>query len=204
MRRLPLAAGGVLLLAAWALAAARLGMLGHMGAHMLSVAVAAPLLAWGIAGSRLDPARRWPGVVTPMTMSLVELLLVWGWHLPAARAFAAETLAGGVLEQLAFVAAGLLLWSAALGTRGAAALPRRAAGVVALLLTSMHMTLLGALVGLAPRVLYGTEGFITTPLADQQLGGVVMLLVGAGSYLVGGLALLGDVLRQRSTEARPA
>jgi putative membrane protein len=38
-------------------------------------------------------------------------------------------------------------------------------------------------------------------LEDQQLGGVVMLMVGAASYFLGGLAMLGGVLKTRSATA---
>ncbi|WP_375285823.1 cytochrome c oxidase assembly protein [Sphingomonas sp.] len=188
MRRASLLAGLALLPLGWAAAGAG-GMTGHMAGHMIAVAVAAPLLAWGQGGTRLDPARRWPRAVTPMAMMVVELAVVWGWHLPAARAFAETVPAAFVLEQAMFLFAGLLLWAAVLG----AGANRRAAGIGALLLTSMHMTLLGALVGLAPRPLYA-HGH---GLADQQLGGVVMLMIGAGSYLAGGLAMLSTLLRER-------
>jgi putative membrane protein len=199
-RRGALAGGLAVLGAAWATAAAGAGITGHMAAHMAAVAVAAPLLAIGLAGSRLDPAMRWPRLVAPVPMSLVELAVVWGWHLPAARALAAGGGWGLALEQASFIAAGMLLWGACLGSRDAAASARRAAGVVAMLLTTMHMTLLGVLVALAPRPLFADAGFTCLgvtlePLADQQLGGVVMLLIGAGGYLAGGLVLLGGLLR---------
>jgi putative membrane protein len=202
LRRFAFIAGVAVLGAGWAVAAAGFGITGHMTAHMAAVSIAAPLITYGIAGTRLDPATRWPMVVAPLPMSVAELLVVWGWHLPAARALADGHAAGLVLEQAMFVAAGLLLWSACLGTLDAGNSARRAAGVIALLLTMMHMTLLGALIALAPRVLFGTAGFTClgvamSPIVDQQLGGVVMLLVGAGSYLVGGLALLSSLLRDR-------
>ena len=193
MRRGSLALGVAMLAVAWAAAAGGLGITGHMVGHMLSVAVAAPLIAWGIGGSRFDPARRWPGAVNPLAMSLVELVVVWGWHLPAARTLADSSGAALAVEQAMFLAAGLLLWAAVLG----AGAERRATGIAALLLTSMHMTLLGALIGLAPRPLYGAMAGHDHALQDQQLGGVVMLLVGAGSYLIGGLAMLGSLLVER-------
>jgi putative membrane protein len=203
MKRVSLLSGILVLAAAWVVAAAHLGMTGHMAAHMAAVAVAAPLVAWGIAGTRLDPAARWPALVGPLQMSVVELLVVWGWHLPALRQFAATSVPGLVLEQAMFFAAGLLLWSACLGTRDSASGVRRAAGVGALLLTTIHMTLLGVLVALAPRLLFGTHGsdlfgLGLSPMHDQQIGGVIMLLVGAGSYLLGGLLLLGRLLRDQN------
>ncbi|MGT2515078.1 cytochrome c oxidase assembly protein [Sphingomonas panni] len=191
MRRASLIAGLVLLPAGW-LAAAQAGMVGHMAGHMIAVAIAAPLLAFGLADSRFDPARRWPQTVTPLAMSLVELATVWGWHLPALRMLADTHLAAMIVEQAMFLLAGWLLWAAVLGTGP----DRRAAGVGALLLTSMHMTLLGALIGLAPRPLYPAMAHgMHDALADQQLGGVVMLMIGAASYFLGGLALLATLLR---------
>ncbi|PZO76683.1 cytochrome c oxidase assembly protein [Sphingomonas hankookensis] len=192
MKRASLVAGLVLLPAGW-LAAAQAGMVGHMAGHMIAVAIAAPLLALGLRDTRFDPACRWPRTVTPLAMSLVELATVWGWHLPALRMLADSHGWAMIVEQAMFLAAGWLLWAAVLGTGP----DRRAAGVGALLLTSMHMTLLGALIGLAPRPLYPAMAHgMHDPLADQQLGGVVMLMVGAASYFLGGLALLATILRQ--------
>ncbi|WP_334183471.1 cytochrome c oxidase assembly protein [Novosphingobium sp.] len=193
MKRAALVAGLALLPPGWAIALA--GMTGHMTGHMIAVAVSAPLLAFGLAGGPLDLAKRWPRVVTPMAMMLVELLAVWSWHLPALRRLTMNLPALAAAEHATFLAAGLLLWSAAIHA------PNRAAGIGALLLTSMHMTLLGVLICLAPRPLYAMHHhaapFGLDALADQQLGGVAMLVIGGASYLLGGLALLAGLLRTR-------
>jgi putative membrane protein len=96
-----------------------------------------------------------------------------------------------------FLLSGLLMWLSAFGGDERSARPRRAAGVVGLLLTSMHMTLLGALLALSPRPLYAhVEGFgRLAPLEDQHLGGAIMLIVGGVSYLAGGLWLMVGLLR---------
>jgi putative membrane protein len=79
--------------------------------------------------------------------------------------------------------------------------------VAALLLTSMHMTLLGALIALSPRPLYAhAVGFSAlTPLEDQQLGGAIMLAAGGVAYLAGGLwlvvELLGNGVRAKESRA---
>ncbi len=202
MRRLCLAAGAAFLLLGWAFAGSGFGMIGHMAGHMIAVAVAAPLLAFAIAGTPADPATRFPRIVTPLAMSVVELVVVWSWHVPALRLAAEAYPFVLIAEQASFLVAGLLLWSAALGAAGDARWARRAGGVAAMLLTSMHMTLLGALIGLAPRPLYAglhaAHGM--EPLADQQVGGVVMLMIGAAAYFFGGLAMLASLLRLR--EAR--
>lgn len=188
MNRPATLAGLALLPVGWAVS--RWGMTGHMAAHMIAVAVAAPLLAIGVRDSRLDPARRWPRLAAPLPAALVEAVIVWGWHAPALRRMADHHPAWLVVEQASFLAAGLLLWSAVLAPR------HRAAGVGALLVTSMHMTLLGALIGLAPRPLYSHHG--AEALTDQQISGVVMLLVGGVAYLMGGLSMLGRLLQTRN------
>ncbi len=77
------------------------------------------------------------------------------------------------------------------------------AGAMTLFFTSMHMTLLGALIGLATRPIYPghehAEGWLgLSAIDDQHVGGVVMLAIGGSVYLAGGLVLAGRVLRQRA------
>lgn len=169
----------------------------HMTMHMIVVAVSAPLLAIGIAGGRFDPARKAPRLFAPIPASLLELIVVWVWHAPALHHAARHSTAILIIEQGMFLAGGLLVWLSAFGGNILYRVSRNAAGVIGLLLTSMHMTLLGALLALTPRTLYShvesVEGL--EPLADQHLGGAIMLLVGGISYLAGGLWLTAGLLR---------
>ena len=169
----------------------------HMVMHMSVVAVAAPLLACGVAGSRLDPVRKAPALFTPIPVSLVELVVVWVWHTPALHHVARHSPSGLVVEQGTFLLSGLVLWLSAFGGEEEQRRNRAAAGVLALLLTSMHMTVLGVLLALPQRPLYAHVGGVAglTPLQDQHLGGAIMLLIGGASYLVGGLWLTCEVLR---------
>ena len=174
----------------------------HMTMHMAVVAVAAPLITIGLAGQKYDPARRWPGLFAPVPLSILELILVWAWHAPALHHLARHSWGGFAAEQGSFLAAGLLVWLSAFGGDERMRQERAGAGVVALLLTSMHMTLLGALLALTPRPLYPHhEGTVSlTALADQQLGGAIMILVGGASYLLGGLWLSSSLLRDRAKQ----
>ena len=177
----------------------------HMTMHMGVVAVAAPLMAVAMAGSRLDPARRLPWLFAAVPASILELIIVWAWHAPALHHLARGTLAGLLSEQGMFLGAGLLVWVSALGGERSARGTRAAAGVVALLLTSMHMTLLGALLALAPRPLYAhadSPASSAAALAEQHLGGAIMLLVGGVSYLAGGVGLSAVLLGRRASLAR--
>jgi putative membrane protein len=177
-----------------------------MTMHVGVVAVATPLLALGVAGSRFDPVRRAPAWFPAIPLSVLELVVVWVWHVPALHHLARTSRAFFAFEQACFLAAGLLIWIAAFGGDQRERAERRAAGVVALLLTSMHMTLLGALLALPPRALYAhaptVERGALSPLDDQHLGGAVMLIVGAIAYLAGGLWLVFDLLREQRDPAR--
>src|SRR3546814_14168050 len=87
MRRITLCIGLGLLLLLWGLVlpfAGRQSFSAHMVVHMGVVAGVAPLLAVGLSGSALDITIRWRWL-TPVLASIVELLAVWGWPLPAAK-----------------------------------------------------------------------------------------------------------------------
>ncbi len=206
----PLALGVLLLAAVWGgplPARAETSFAAHMVMHMAVVALAAPLLAFGVARSRLLAAGARPGRFV-LLAALVEFVLIWGWHAPALHDAARVHAGLFALEQGSFLAAGLGLWTAAFGAGGGEDRRRAAAGAAGLLLTSMHMTLLGALLLLAPRSLYRCGSFCAplaglTSLEDQQLGGTIMLLVGGAAYLAGGLALLARVLNGEPKGARP-
>jgi putative membrane protein len=203
-----LAVGVITLAAVW------LGPLPRLAAHSFSaqmtmhmgvVAIAAPLLAVAIAGSRWDPGCARPLLFSAVPAAILELVVVWAWHAPALHHAARSTTMGLVAEQSTFLAAGLLVWLSALGGDVPRSGSRAAAGILALLLTSMHMTLLGALLALSPRALYVHAGPAGFALEEQHLGGVIMLIVGGASYMAGALWLTIRMLRDagpaRSTTA---
>jgi putative membrane protein len=200
-----LLAGAAVLAAAWLgplPALASHSFAAHMMIHIAVVAVAAPLLAMAMAGSVADPVRVMPRVMAPIPLSMLELVVVWAWHVPALHD-AARHPAVFAVEQVSFVVAGVLLWIAAVGGGADERRLRAGAGVAALLFTSMHMTLLGALFALATRPLFAhtAPNANSEPLADQELGGVIMLLVGGASYLIGGLGLIAVALRTPRSSA---
>lgn len=174
----------------------------HMTIHMGVVAIAAPMLAGGIAGTRHDPSPGRPILFGPLPASLVELLVVWFWHAPAVHAAARHLPAMFWVEQITFLLSGLLVWTACLGFAASGRTGRSLLGTLGLLLTSIHMTLLGALLSFANRPLYAHAG-AANDLADQQAGGIIMLLVGGVAYLAGGLVLMARVLRDPPVGIRP-
>ncbi len=183
LRPAPLAGLAVLLGALWLLPLGHL--LGHFPAHMVRhmglVALAAPLAVLALPGLRIAA----PGVVLG---AAAEFAVVWGWHLPAARGLVCASPVAGVAEQASFLAAGVAVWAGALAAR------EPLAGAAGMLLTTMHMTLLGALLTLAPRDLYAAACDRAADLAAQQAGGMAMLAIGTPAYLLGGLWLVGRAL----------
>ena len=178
---------------------ARQSFAAHMTMHMAVVAVASPLLALAISGTTADPVRAMGRVFAPIPMSIVELVVVWAWHVPALHHAARQDSWALIFEQGSFLTAGFVLWIAAIGGDRDQRRLRAGAGVVALLFTSMHMTLLGALFALANRPLFQhapDASAAVASLADLHLGGAIMLLVGGAVYLLGGLSLMAGVLRE--------
>ena len=203
VRRVSLTLGVAILATMWfgpLLGAWRGSFAAGMVAHMGVVAIAAPLIAIGLPQRFRPGATMW--LALPVVASLFELLAVWGWHAPAMRDVAEASFAGTIAEQATFLFAGVFLWATSFATSGERM--HAAAGVGALLLTSIHMTLLGALLALSPRPLYGTGevtcfGIVLDAGQDQQVGGVIMLLVGAVVYLAGGLSLAARLLAEATT-----
>lgn len=188
--RLILITGAVVLLLAWVgplPAMVPESFAAHMALHMLAVGVAAPLLAAGVAP--MLQSRRWP-LLLPIAASLFDLVVVWIWHTPALHHLSRTDPIALALEQASFLGVALLVWIVALAGPPLA-------GALTLFFTSMHMTLLGTLLSLAPRPIYPghSHGGWLDALPDQQLGGAIMLGVGSVIYLGGGLLLTARVLR---------
>ena len=185
--------------------------LAHMVEHELLMAVAAPLLALsrslgvflralprelrgGLTYGAARPAFRsgWRWLMMPLVATLLHGAAIWTWHIPA---LLDATLASEGLhrfQHICFLGTALVFWWAILRR------PRRDYGLGALhvFATMVHTGLLGALLTLAPRVLYPAQtadasSFGLTALQDQQLAGLLMWIAGGVVYLGAGIALLG-------------
>ena len=165
----------------------------HMAWHMWLVAVAVPILAVMIKGTRVDPVRVAPAAFSPLIACLIEFVVVWGWHLPKLHLAARHDAAWFAAEQISFALAALLLWISILGGDARDQAARAGAGVIALVLTFAHMTMLGVLIALSPRDLYGHQS-----LADQQAGGAVMVLAGTVAFPAAALWLSRSLLAARA------
>lgn len=165
--------------------------------HMVLAAVVAPLVALGL------PPRAGRGFGAPLAAATAFAVALWTWHAPGPYRATFEGPAIYWAMHLSAFAAALWLWSAvfAEGAR------RPGAALAAALLTSLQMGLLGAVLTFAGRPLYSphlttTAAWGLSPLADQQLAGVIMW-VPAGLILTAAV-VAGLAVTLRGAEARAA
>ena len=143
--------------------------------HVVLLAVAAPLAAAAL------PRR---GAGRPALHFATSTAVLWAWHAPAAYDLALSIVGIYWLMQATLFVPALMFWRAVLS--------RDVAPAGALLFVTgayVQMALLGAIIAFAPDALYAIHrtaplawGF--TPLADQQLGGLVMWVPGGLPYAI--------------------
>lgn len=186
----------------------------HMVQHMLLVLVAAPLLALAAPGSTLlrgsplgvrRAAGRWRRRLSltradlrplrhPAVLWLLHAATLWFWHaaVPYDAALGNQLLHAA--EHASFLVTAWLFWQVVIGTRS----PERVSnglGVLLIFAMSMQSVLLSVLLTFARAPWYSGYSTTTTPwglspLADQQLAGVIMWIPAGVVYLGAALALM--------------
>lgn len=162
----------------------------HMVQHLVLTLVVPPLWLAGTPGYVLDallePVVRWRSAAAAvrtathplMALSIYAVALI-GWHLPGPYNAALERHAWHVAEHVILLGSAVLAWWPILSSsRRLRALPY-AAQLLYLFVFGMPMTVVAAFVTGAGRPLYpwyaaAPRLFGLTPLADQQLGGIIM------------------------------
>ncbi|MEF3131061.1 cytochrome c oxidase assembly protein [Rhizobium sp. 268] len=180
----------------------------HMIEHELVMAVSAPLivlarpsamLLWslpksirrrtGQAVSNKAVRKTWTFLTNGTVATLVHGAAIWAWHAPVLFDAAIESVSLHRLQHLCFFVTAFLFWWSVIWktNRGLAAWH--------LFLTMLHMSILGALIALSPKVLYGLQtqtsgNWGLSPLEDQQLAGLVMWVPAGIVYAAAALALV--------------
>jgi cytochrome c oxidase assembly factor CtaG len=199
----------------------------HMVEHELLMVVAAPLLAvarplgamlwalpiaWrrGFGGlPRTRPlAWAWATALQPGIAWTIHAAVLWFWHAPRLFQAALSNPAIHALQHFCFLGGALLYWWSLLRP---AARTHRGMSVLSLFGTTVHSSLLGALIALSPIVWYSSYGHDTgdlerfglTALEDQQLAGLIMWVPGGLVYLAGALGLLYKNLSAGGTHSLP-
>jgi putative membrane protein len=153
----------------------------------------------------LSQSRAWRGgwnaLTQPGTATTLHGAAIWIWHVPALFDAAVENDVLHRLQHLSFFVTALLFWWA---------LVRRATPGVAvghLFVTMVHTGVLGALMALAPRVLYTAQtqhalDWNLTPLEDQQLAGLIMWVPAGTVYAGAALAFAARWIRRSRADWR--
>jgi putative membrane protein len=187
----------------------------HMVQHELFIFLAAPLFRAGGAPflqrtraggrRRLGATARLSGLLAgPLVALGCSTAILWLWHAPAAYDLALASEPVHRLEHLSFLGAYLLYWRPLMRSGGTFPVLRTGASrALYVLAGGTQAAVLGALLAFATTPYYrhyadtaSAWGF--TPLADQQLGGAVMLLSGAAAYVAAAAFTMPDAGSARS------
>jgi putative membrane protein len=192
----------------------------HMVEHEIVMAISAPLLvlarpigallwslprdarlALGRALRRPSIDAAWQWLSGGRNATVLHGLMIWAWHAPLLFDAAVANVAVHRLQHLSFLLTAILFWWSVFRHSNS--------GVAAwhLFVTMLHTSVLGALMALAPRVLYEAQTAAAiewglTPLEDQQLAGLIMWVPAGTVYAGAALALVAIWIRQSGSEQR--
>ena len=179
----------------------------HMVQHELLMTIAAPLIVLGrpmvvalwmlprpwrapVAGFAQRPVvRRFTAALTaPIVAWVLHGLAIWLWHAPPLFVSAIHNDVVHAAQHLSFLGTGVMFWWAVLEPRRRS---QRGVSVLLLFTTAVHTGVLGALMTFARTPWYPgyTQSlmFGLSPIADQQLAGMIMWIPGSVGYLVAAL-----------------
>ena len=192
----------------------------HMAQHVLLGVVAPPLLLLGLSpwmASRLLRALPWlRPVLEPVPAQLIAAAVMIGWHVPFAYDLTVSNDAVHVFEHLTFLAAGAVFWWAFLEATSATLRWRMSVGArfVYLLVGTLPQDGVALVLQFSRTLFYphyaGAYPFFAgwTPVIDQNVSGVVLMIVGKTSYAVAALVLfyrwIAEESRAGDEEGRPA
>jgi cytochrome c oxidase assembly factor CtaG len=185
----------------------------HMVQHLLLILGVAPLLVYGapllpvllalppavrrdVGVLRHAPLVGWSvrTVMHPLVVWGLHALVLWTWHLPGLYRAALEDPLLHVLEHSSLLLTAIAFWYLVMAT-GARRRLALGPAVLFVFTTGLQSGALGALLTFASRPLYplhvhGARAWGVTPLADQELAGLIMWIPAGAAYLVAMAALL--------------
>jgi len=190
--------------------------------HEIIMAVAAPLLVlarplgvmlwslphwWRLSllrATQINVVRCcWTWLVRPINATVIHGAAIWLWHWPALFDAAVMQISLHRWQHASFFVSALLFWYSLVG------ISRSGEAVWHLFFTMLHTSVLGALIAVAPRVLYSTQtahslAWGLTALEDQQLAGIFMWVPAGTIYAGAALAFAARWIRAREGDTASA
>lgn len=196
----------------------------HMSQHEVLMVVAAPLFVlgrplsaylWvlpqagrlGVGRALQQPAVRWSWELlsAPLFVLTLHAFVRWLWHLPSLFEAAMRDEALHAFQHFSFFLTAALFWWALIhGRYGKAGY---GVAVLFVFATALHTSVLGALIAIAPRLLYPIYGARASaagwqPLEDQALAGLIMWVPSGVLLSVTGLGLFAAWLGEAERRAQ--
>jgi len=184
----------------------------HMLQHLLLVLVVPPLLLLGIPAPAYrallawGPARRAERALGhPLLAGLLGPATLWVWHAPPLYDAALASQGVHILQHLTFLVTSTIFWWPVLAPVEASRRLHPLGSIVYLMTALVDNSVLGIIITFAPVGLYPAYlhpldrlgalpllrgGWGLNPATDQQLGGVLMWVMGGPVYLLAGLGIL--------------
>lgn len=150
----------------------------HMVQHLLLIAAAAPLLAFGGAGDGLRRFAVYRALAKPVAAWIGFVAIFLFWHWPTAFQWAAQSFGGELLEFATILGAAFLFWDVAISDSGTIHLSYGARALY--VMTAAVVTdLPGVIMVFSPQAICTMPGenaihWGLTPLQDQELAGLMM------------------------------
>jgi putative membrane protein len=195
----------------------------HMVQHLLLTMVAAPLLALGapitllLRVSSSETRRRWilpvlhsrimRAISFPVVTWVIFAAVMWGSHFSPLFDASLDDGAVHFLEHSLYLGAALLFWWPVVGADPSPWRLPHPARIAYLFLGMPQSSFLGLAIFSAPAVLYShyetlVRAWGPTPLADQQVAGGLMWVVGDGLFLLGLILAVAVWLRAEDAEGK--
>jgi putative membrane protein len=148
----------------------------------------------------------------PIISLLIYTIFFWLWHLPILYEAAIKHESIHQLEHLIFIVISALYWSVIIDPKPLQTHVAYSRRLLIIIAGAIQNIALGSYLTIYPHILYPwyttriQENFwlVTSPIADQQLAGLIMWVPGTMMYLIALLVLLGKLLssEEKSTRER--
>jgi putative membrane protein len=132
---------------------------------------------------------------------LIHGVVIWVWHIPVLFQATLSNDAVHAAQHLSFLGSGYLFWASLVADD----YPERGGlAILSLFTTAVHTGVLGALISFSRYPWYAAyarraAAWGMTPLADQQLAGLIMWIPASAAYLIAALLIVRRWLRASET-----